>query len=77
MTIQAIDAALCETCATRMRGACPVVEACPVDVIRADREGKPYIAYGDDCTSCFLCQVDCPNGAVTVSPEIKLPLLPY
>jgi NAD-dependent dihydropyrimidine dehydrogenase PreA subunit len=39
---------------------------CPLDVIRLDEEGKPYVEYPDECQLCFICQVECPVGAVRV-----------
>jgi NADPH-dependent glutamate synthase beta subunit-like oxidoreductase len=35
---------------------------------------KAYIAYPDDCMTCFECEVNCPSGAVDVHPfKEKLP----
>ena len=34
-------------------------------------EGKAYIAYGDDCHSCYLCELACPVGAIFVHPFKK------
>ena len=71
MGIRKIDYSLCIGC-----GRC--VDHCPMDVLRMDEEtGKPYIAYGRDCQSCFLCEHDCPvKGAVSVTPvrERRIPL---
>lgn len=75
MTIKEIARHLCETCSMRMGSGCPIMDSCATDVIRVDEEGAPYIAYPYDCHSCFFCQVDCPNGAVTVCAEIPMPLL--
>ena len=77
MTIKSIDKDACKSCQLRIEDRCPVMESCPTDVIRVDERKQPYIAYPDDCDSCFLCQLDCPHGAVHVSAEISLPLLPY
>lgn len=77
MTIREINTALCETCITRIKSGCPVIDSCPVDVLRIGKEGKPDIAYPGDCDSCFLCQDDCPNGAIEVTPEIDIPVFPY
>lgn len=30
--------------------------------------GKAYIAYNDDCMTCFTCELRCPSGAITVHP---------
>lgn len=29
---------------------------------------KAYVAYGDDCMTCFTCELRCPSGAVDVHP---------
>ena len=34
-----------------------------------------YIAYPEDCDSCFLCSLGCPYEAVEVSVEVPLPFL--
>ncbi len=63
MGIRKIDQELCNGC-----GIC--IENCPMDVIRLDEErDKAYIAYLSDCQFCFLCELECPTGAIYVSPE--------
>ncbi len=63
MGIRKIDYRLCSAC-----GIC--VDICPMDVIRMDKETKkPFIKYLRDCQSCFLCELECPEGAIYVSPE--------
>lgn len=59
--IQSIDREKCVGC-----GAC--VEHCPLDTLRLDEEKKAYIAYGDDCMTCYICERVCPSGAVNVHP---------
>lgn len=62
MAIEKIDDGLCNGC-----GIC--VDTCPTDVLRMDdKTGKAYIAYPIDCTVCFLCEWDCPESAIHVSP---------
>lgn len=73
MTIKRIAKEICRDCSIRSEPGCPIMEACPTDVIRLDKAGLPYIEYPEDCNSCFLCQVDCPKGAVEVSAQIPLP----
>ncbi len=73
MTIRTIDSSKCETCPLRLGPGCPVIESCPTDVLRGDAQGRPHIAYHEDCHSCLLCQWDCPYRAVEVSHEIPLP----
>ena len=72
MTIKKIARDICKSCSK----GCPIMESCPTDVIRLDNEGLPYIAYADDCMSCFLCRIDCPDGAVEVGALVPLPFLP-
>ena len=63
MGIRKIDYRLCSGC-----GMC--VDNCPMDVIRMDKTTrKPFVKYIRDCQSCFLCELDCPEGAIYVTPE--------
>jgi NAD-dependent dihydropyrimidine dehydrogenase PreA subunit len=63
MGIRKIDYDLCVKC-----GIC--LDVCPMDVIRADgKSGKPFIKYLRDCQSCFLCEMECPVGAIYVTPD--------
>jgi NAD-dependent dihydropyrimidine dehydrogenase PreA subunit len=75
LAIKRIIRKICESCPLRVGVGCPVQESCHTDAIRLGEEGFPYIAYPDDCDCCFLCQLDCPNGAVEVSARMALPLL--
>lgn len=69
MSIEKIDAELCTGC-----GIC--VNSCPLDVIRMDGAGnKAIIAYPEECMCCAYCELDCPEGAIYVSPEKQGPLL--
>ncbi len=69
MAIESIDRELCV-------GACSIcVNACPVDVLRLDAEGKACIAYPDDCYSCLWCAMDCPSKAIRVSRQDSWPWL--
>lgn len=55
-----------ETCISC--GVC--VESCPNDVIRLEPSSKKaYVANGDDCCTCFLCEMDCPVRAIEVIPD--------
>ncbi|MFC1917097.1 ferredoxin family protein [Chloroflexota bacterium] len=44
-------------------------EACPMDVIRMNDEGKSYVSYPSDCIVCYSCERDCPFTAVIITPE--------
>ena len=60
--IRAIDVTKCTGCGT-------CVEACPLDVVRLqDDTRKAFIAYPDDCMTCFICELNCPVGAADVHP---------
>jgi NAD-dependent dihydropyrimidine dehydrogenase PreA subunit len=59
--ISRIDREKCTGC-----GIC--AERCPVDVIRQDAETKAYIAYPEDCMTCFVCEIGCPENAIFVHP---------
>ena len=65
MTIERIDY-------TRCSGCLKCVRICPMDVFRvAGRE--VYLAYPDDCQSCYLCEQECPEDALYVSPQRTMP----
>ena len=69
MPIVSINSELCKKKCARC------VDACPVDVLRLDDQGKAYIAYREDCVSCLWCTMDCPGNAITVSTEVSWPWL--
>ena len=69
MAIERIDKELCIGCGT-------CVNSCPVDVIRLDKvRRKAFIAYPQECMCCVSCELDCPVGAIYVSPDKHDPLL--
>jgi len=69
MSIEKIDSELCNGC-----GIC--VNICPMDVIRMDKESKKaVIQYPEDCMLCEFCVLDCPENAISISPEKSSPLI--
>ena len=44
---------------------------------RAELKPRVYIKYPEDCMCCYLCELDCPDDAIYVSPyrsfEVRLP----
>ena len=69
--IRSIDKEKCVGC-----GIC--VERCPLDTLRLGADKKAYIAYPEDCMTCFLCERNCQKGAIFVHPfkEILPPVYP-
>ena len=60
----ALDLALCKAC-----GIC--IELCPEDVYDRDKLGYPTIARADECTSCLLCEIHCPDFAIEVERRAR------
>ncbi|HUT79761.1 MAG TPA: 4Fe-4S binding protein [Candidatus Bathyarchaeia archaeon] len=58
-----VDTNLCNSCEV-------CIERCPMDIIRLDENGFPYMKY-DECWYCGVCEEDCPEKALT----IELPFL--
>jgi len=62
MSVERIDEDACTGCGT-------CVDSCSMDVIRLDDERqKAVICYPEECTLCALCELDCPQHAIYVSP---------
>jgi len=62
MTVQKFNQNKCTGC-----GAC--VEYCTRDVWRMNpKTGKAYVAYPEDCQSCYTCEINCPEFAIWVHP---------
>ncbi|MBN2000608.1 4Fe-4S binding protein [candidate division KSB1 bacterium] len=47
------------------KGCVICVEYCPTDVL-AMRNGKAYVKDITKCTACELCEIRCPDFAITV-----------
>lgn len=43
-------------------------KTCPLDTIRIDSSGKAFIAYPEDCMTCYACEMNCPQEAIYVHP---------
>lgn len=59
--IEVIDAERCTSCDI-------CVNVCPTNVFDKT-DGIPVIARQDDCQTCFLCELYCPEDALWVSPS--------
>lgn len=44
------------------------VSACPTNVFDIVRGKPPQIARQDDCQTCFMCELYCPEDALYVAP---------
>jgi 2-oxoglutarate ferredoxin oxidoreductase subunit delta len=44
-------------------------EFCPTGVFTSDKSGRPVVANPDKCTVCLLCEMLCPDMAITVYKE--------
>lgn len=45
------------------------VTACPSHVLDSSGEGPPRIARLDQCQTCYLCELYCPEDAIWVAPD--------
>ncbi|MBI4320144.1 MAG: ferredoxin family protein [Chloroflexi bacterium] len=66
MAVERIDYDKCNDC-----GIC--YDVCPMDVFRTVGRNV-YIAYHDDCMTCYLCSTYCAKDAVYVGPERPVPV---
>jgi len=48
-------------------GAC--VEVCPTNVLDPSASGSPSLARVEDCQTCFMCELYCPEDAIYVAPD--------
>jgi NAD-dependent dihydropyrimidine dehydrogenase PreA subunit len=60
--IEVIDAERCTSCNICVR-------VCPTNVFDKT-DSIPVIARQDDCQTCFLCELYCPDDALFVSPFV-------
>jgi len=60
--IEIVDSSLCTGCNICVR-------ACPTNVFDAVPGGAPRIARQEDCQTCFMCELYCPEDALFVAPE--------
>lgn len=51
------------------KGCSICVDSCPWKVLELSSEGKAVIVHPDKCTRCRLCEVLCPDFAITVFPK--------
>jgi NAD-dependent dihydropyrimidine dehydrogenase PreA subunit len=58
--------------ADRCTGCNACVEACPTHVLDAGPERPPIIARLDDCQTCFMCELYCPQDAIYVAPDQRV-----
>jgi NAD-dependent dihydropyrimidine dehydrogenase PreA subunit len=55
--------------ASRCTGCNICVAACPTNVFEPDAAGgPPRIARQDDCQTCYMCELYCPEDALYVAP---------
>jgi len=59
--------------ASRCTGCNICVQACPTNVFEAVPGGIPRIARQDDCQTCFMCELYCPEDALYVAPQADRP----
>jgi 2-oxoglutarate ferredoxin oxidoreductase subunit delta len=65
MTEQVVlDLALCKAC-----GIC--IALCPEKVFDVDRQRYPVVARPEECTSCLLCELHCPDFAIEVKRRAR------
>lgn len=54
-----INAKLCTLC-----GVCENV--CPGDILYIDGGVQNLVRYGDECSHCDVCRIECPEGAIEI-----------
>ena len=64
--IEIVSASRCTACNICVR-------VCPANVFDIVPDAAPRIARQDDCQTCFLCEIYCPEDALFVSPHADGP----
>ena len=49
------------------------VAICPTNVLEIVENARPRIARQDDCQTCFMCELYCPQDAIYVAPDSEGP----
>ncbi|MCX5805876.1 MAG: 4Fe-4S binding protein [Proteobacteria bacterium] len=50
--------------------ACGICAAfCPTGVLARDEAGYPYVKNAEKCINCGLCEIRCPDFAITVNKK--------
>jgi len=60
----ALDLGLCKAC-----GICMAI--CPEHVFDTSGLGEPIVARPEDCTSCLLCELHCPDFAIEIRRRVS------
>lgn len=64
--IEVVSASRCTACNICVR-------VCPANVFDIVPDEPPVIARQDDCQTCFLCEIYCPEDALFVAPNAEGP----
>lgn len=56
---------------SRCTGCNICVRTCPANVFDIVPDAAPRIARQDDCQTCFLCEIYCPEDALYVAPHAE------
>ncbi len=62
--IEIVSAERCTSCNICVR-------ACPTNVFEAVTGAPPRIARQQDCQTCFMCELYCPEDALYVAPHAE------
>ena len=47
------------------------VQVCPMNVFSAVKNAPPVMARQEDCQTCFICELYCPEDALFVGPDAE------